>query len=285
MTSLNLPSYNISSSNGFLADQPLTSFPNTYYQPWDEIITKLSTLISSKKLCHAVERLETLNTDFLTFDSEYQRAYVVLGFIIHGYIWSNNPPRTEIPPQLSEPFLQVCEYLKTEPVLSYSGLCIWNWTSADDGSPHDLETIRSLASFTGTRGEDAFYHVPVLVEAEGGKIIPLILDAMSQEDPGPIIEALHATSEALARMSNHLAKLYSTLDANFFYNVLRPFLAGGSNLPDGITFRLADKTSRQAKCIGGSAAQSSLFPFLDIVLGVKHSDTAFFQVCFQGCCH
>jgi len=43
-------------------------------------------------------------------------------------------------------------------------------------------------------------------------------------------------------------------------------------LPSGMVFQRSDGSEEAAQCIGGSAAQSSLFPFLDSVLGVKHDE-------------
>ena len=41
-------------------------------------------------------------------------------------------------------------------------------------------------------------------------------------------------------------------------------------MPDGVIFHRADGSKVAAKCVGGSAAQSSLFPFIDAALGVRH---------------
>jgi hypothetical protein len=42
-------------------------------------------------------------------------------------------------------------------------------------------------------------------------------------------------------------------------------------LPDGMIFQKQDGTLQAVKCVGGSAAQSALFPLLDCMLGVKHA--------------
>uniref|UniRef100_A0A0B7JZA0 Indoleamine 2,3-dioxygenase n=1 Tax=Bionectria ochroleuca TaxID=29856 RepID=A0A0B7JZA0_BIOOC len=264
-----LDSFGISAQWGFLSDEaPLTSFPNSFYAPWDDLIRDLPSLITSRTLTTRVNALPRLTTLELSSDVELRRAYVVLGFIIHAH-----------------PFLEVCDKLGMEPVLSYAGLCLWNWSSdegtfptADGDGFFPLEQLRSVASFMRTRGEDAFYHVPVLVEAEGGPLVKILLDAVGEtrrSNSAPVQAALSASAAIIAKMVKHLPKLYATLDAGEFFHELRPYLAGGKGmeakgLSDGFVFQRSDGSQLPSKHIGGSAAQSSLFQFLDLVLGVEH---------------
>lgn len=285
--------YGISPRVGFLSPhRPLTVFKDPYYEPWDVIIADLSTLISSNRLEDEVKKLPLLTTDKLTDEPDYRRAYVVLAFLVHAYVWSPEEPNENVPPQITEPFLQVCEYLRMETVLSYAGLCSWNWQIRNGGGM-DLEHMETIASFTGTQGEAAFYHVPVLVEFEGGHLVHLLLDAVraaADDSRGVVVKALNETTKSIIRMGEQLPKMYSVLDANFFYHVLRPFLAGGKGmeekgLPRGMVFTKSDGSETERKLVGGSAAMSSLFPFLDYALGVIHSNDSVFQVglrCYES---
>ncbi|CAM1502323.1 Fc.00g043070.m01.CDS01 [Cosmosporella sp. VM-42] len=279
--------FGISPTRGFLSSTPPpTNFCHPKYSKWDELISKLSELISSHALSESIDSLPILDTSELASEFEYRRAYVVLGFLVHAYVWGGSKdgkPIGTVPPQLSEPFLKVCEVIGMHPVLSYAGLTLWNW-KVNDGQNrtetgfYELEHLQALASFMNVRGEDAFYHVPVLIEAEGGPLVPLLLSALTAADKGEtssVITALKESAEILKRMGQHLPKLYPTLDAHMFYHELRPFLAGGQGmdkkgLPHGMVFRRSNGSEQAVKCIGGSAAQSTLFQFLDLVLGVEH---------------
>lgn len=282
---------------GFLSPaRPLTAFANKYYSDWDRIAAQFPRLIESRQLATHIRLLPILSVIHLENELEYRRAYVVLGFLIQAHVWGSaaQTPSELVPSQLAEPFLAVCQELGVQSILSYSGLVLWNWTTIDsarnDGQFPDLAELTSLVSFTGTRGEDAFYHVPALVEADGGPLIPLLLkatEAAQANDFTFVQEALETCTARLAKLGKHLAKLYGVLDADMFYHQLRPFLAGGKGmeskgLPRGIVFQRADGSEVEVKCIGGSAAQSSLFPFLDHLLGVEHeeakSSVSVFQV-------
>lgn len=60
-----------------------------------------------------------------------------------------------------------------------------------------------------------------------------------------------------------------------FYHRVRPFLSGWKDnpiLPDGVIYQGVNNDVPM-KFFGGSAAQSALLPFLDICLGISHSNT------------
>lgn len=297
-----LEDYGLSASHGFLG-LPHRSSLSAEYKQWEEILSQLPQLIANGDLATAVASLPHLDGSQLSSDADLQHAYVCLGFIIHGHVWGTHAASTkhatpQIPPQLSEPFLEVCKRIGTEPVLSYSGLCLWNWCTKDKQEcslPLSLGHLQTFGSFTGTIGEAAFYLVPVLIEAEGAHLIPLLLEAVraaSTRDFDYVKAALKETTATLDKMSQHLPKLYPLLDAKMFYHELRPFLAGGKGaedkgLPRGMVFQRSDGSELDIKCIGGSAAQSSLFPFLDAVLGVSHGDpssSSVIQVCQDQFC-
>ena len=280
--------HGISPKFGFLSPHPpAKSFQDSYYEPWDSIVPDLSSLIKSGELDKNIQQLPLLSTNKLHDELEYRRAYVILAFLTHAHVWQNpKAPNGHVPPQIAEPFLDVCQHLGMEPVVSYAGLCSWNW-QLRNGAGMELENLDTIASFTGTRGEAAFYHVPVLVEYYGGHLIHLLIDAIraaSADERTTVLQALKETSEALGQMGDQLAKFHSTLDARMFYHQHRPFMAGGrgmeeKGLPRGMVFQNSDRSEVAHKLVGGSASQSSLFPFLDYALGVQHVENVeFFAV-------
>lgn len=89
--------YGITPEYGFLSPElPLEILPDPYYAKWEKIVQNLQALILSKGLRPMVERLPLLSTSHLQSDAEWRRAYVVLVFILHGYVWSGNYPE-EVP--------------------------------------------------------------------------------------------------------------------------------------------------------------------------------------------
>jgi indoleamine 2,3-dioxygenase len=88
-----LSDYDISPHNGFLpAEVPLEVLPDPYYQPWETVARNFQSLILSKRLRQIVDTLPILSTDLLLTEPEWRRAYSVLGFIAHAYIWGGVTP-------------------------------------------------------------------------------------------------------------------------------------------------------------------------------------------------
>lgn len=87
-----LEDYGISPVNGFLpAEAPLETLPE-FYTKWEWIARNLQPLLLSKRIRVAVEELPILPTVNLRTDAEWRRAYVVLAFMLHGYIWGGDRP-------------------------------------------------------------------------------------------------------------------------------------------------------------------------------------------------
>lgn len=88
-----LSDYDISPQTGFLpAEIPLEILPDRYYQPWETIVQNLQSLILSKRLRQMVDALPILSTDLLLTEAEWRRAYSLLGFIAHAYVWGGDTP-------------------------------------------------------------------------------------------------------------------------------------------------------------------------------------------------
>jgi hypothetical protein len=81
------------SKNGFLpAVKPLKRLPDTYYQPWEQILDNLPILLVEKTIRYEISKLGVLTTVRLNTEREWQRAYMILCFLTHGYIWGGDTP-------------------------------------------------------------------------------------------------------------------------------------------------------------------------------------------------
>jgi indoleamine 2,3-dioxygenase len=286
-----LEDYGLSVEAGFIAVSQ-TLLPD-YYSPWTTLLSQLPHLLQHETLQENVLWLDVLDTTQLKTPAHWQRAYVTLGYLTQAYIWQNKTkPTTLIPPCLAQPFLDVCEHLGMMPILSYAGLCLWNWQPISVGesslsiSVATFDEIKSSASFTGTRDEDAFNLIPVLTEACGAKLVQPVLDAISravknsETDLGPILKLCATT---LQDMAGILSILNQNCDPTIFFQQVRPLLAGSVGLttdgqPVGVTLRRVNGLDEVIQCVGGSAGQSAYFQFLDQVLGVSHQSTLLLEM-------
>lgn len=271
--------YGISLKNGFLPEEaPLRRLP-AYFELWEKVVDELPLLIHQRKVRERIDSLPLLDKSQISNEREYQRAYSILGFLAHAYIWSQPAPVARLPSNISIPWTYVSSVLGLPPVGTYSGLCLWNWKLPPAGAnleECDLEQLEILQTFTGTRDEAWFYLVSVELERLGGPCIAngmSALAAVRSRDDQRLEASLWILAESIDSMSILIRRLPEACDPEVFYDILRPFLAGWKNmqdfgLPENGIFYGSDDTPKAFS--GGSNAQSSLIQVLDILLSVHH---------------
>lgn len=88
-----LADYGISPDHGFLPPEPpLDVLPDPFYARWEWIVSNLQSLLLSRRIRDVVDQMPILSTSYLQSEGEWRRAYVVLGFILHGYVWGGSKP-------------------------------------------------------------------------------------------------------------------------------------------------------------------------------------------------
>ncbi|KAI0468909.1 Indoleamine 2,3-dioxygenase [Xylaria cf. heliscus] len=267
------------SENGFLpAEKPLKRLPDTYYEQWEHILDELPTLLKEKTIRDKICHLGVLTTAKLNTESEWQRAYMILCFLTHGYIWGGDVPSEVLPPSITVPLLQVSDHLDLPPIATYAALNLWNFTSAGDDFA-DLDNLKALHTFSGTEDESWFFVISVAVEALGGRMVPGLLqaiDAIKHNDHETITSALTEMATCIRQLTKLLDRMSEKCDPMVFYHKLRPFFAGTKNmavagLPNGVFYDEGDGIGQWRQLRGGSNGQSSLIQFFDLVLGIGHT--------------
>ncbi|KAI0838142.1 indoleamine 2,3-dioxygenase [Hypoxylon sp. FL0890] len=269
------------SRNGFLPErEPLRCLPDRYYAPWESLLENLPSLIKERAIREAVDQIQILSTTRLHTEEEWRRAYVVLSFLAHGYIWSGEKASEVLPPAISVPFLQVSEHLGLPPVATYAALNLWNFACSGPDF-RDLDKLQVLHTFSGTEDEAWFFLVSVAMEAQGAHIIPIMiqaLEAIQYREYSTIIKALDQLVVCIWELGKLLDRMDEKCDPMVFYHQIRPFLAGGKNmgpagLPNGVLYQDEGGALSWKQLRGGSNGQSSLIQFFDTVLGVEHTSS------------
>ena len=90
---LPLEAYDVSPIHGFLpTEPPLQLLPDAYYAPWERIIENLQAYVLSARLRPLIDALPVLSTEKLGSEAEWRRAYLILAFFTHAYIWGDEIP-------------------------------------------------------------------------------------------------------------------------------------------------------------------------------------------------
>ncbi|CAD1784476.1 similar to Saccharomyces cerevisiae YJR078W BNA2 Putative tryptophan 2,3-dioxygenase or indoleamine 2,3-dioxygenase, required for de novo biosynthesis of NAD from tryptophan via kynurenine [Maudiozyma barnettii] len=274
---LDLHKFDVDEKNGFLSSElPLDHLENTYYKPWETLATNIPRLLLTNQLKPEVEnRLPLLSIDQLTSLQELKRGYVLLTFIINGYVWSINPPNEIIPDSLALPLLEVSKKLGLPPVATYSSVVLWNYKLVDNTKEISLENLTTGLTFTGSFDEAWFYLISVYFEKIGAQCVEhglKAIDAVTANDSVSFIESMKLLAMSIDNLTDILKRMDEKCDPYVFYFRIRPFLAGWKNmakvgLPHGVKY---GPNGEYQQWSGGSNAQSSLIQYLDLVLGVTH---------------
>jgi indoleamine 2,3-dioxygenase len=80
--------YGVSREAGFLPSElPLQCLPHPVYDRWERIINNFQSLLLSKRFRVVIDKLPIIPAVHLETEPEWRRAYLVLSFMAHGYIW------------------------------------------------------------------------------------------------------------------------------------------------------------------------------------------------------
>ncbi|PYH96775.1 indoleamine 2,3-dioxygenase [Aspergillus ellipticus CBS 707.79] len=280
---VSLVEYGVSVQNGFVPEvPPLRRLGDSYYSPWEEIVQNLPALIKAGTVRQAVDDLPVLSTENLQQEPEWRRAYVVLAYLTHAYIWGGEKPRDILPPSIARPFIEISNHLELPPCATYAALNLWNFkVPSEDTDLTDPDNLSVVTSFTGTKDEEWFFVLSVAIEVRGAQLIQLILDAIhgaSVDDSQRVIGYLEQLNYGFVELGELLERMYEKCTPAVFYHQLRPYLAGSKNmssagLPNGVFYDLGEGQGDWHQYSGGSNAQSSLIQAFDIFLGVEHSAT------------
>lgn len=97
---IDLEEFRISYETGFLPINkdrklPLHKLSNPYYAPWEDVISDLPALIQTGEIRQKVNDLPVLSVEGVldpNDEAEWQRAYLILAFLTHAYIWGGEKP-------------------------------------------------------------------------------------------------------------------------------------------------------------------------------------------------
>ncbi|CAM9183946.1 unnamed protein product, partial [Phaeothamnion confervicola] len=256
----------------------------------------LPELLANHGVRAAVAALPELPADLLKDEDDRRRALLLLSALASAYVWGEpTAPRDVIPANVARPLCAVAARVGVPPVLAHLSVVLYNWRRIDPAGPIATGNLAPLVQFLGDPDEAAFYYMTVDIEARGGPAIASLLEARraaaAAADAVGAGGASHArlaaacvdAADALTHCAACVRAMRATLlrlpercDPHVFYHRVRPFLSGwrgNPTLPDGVLYEGADD-SRRRKYYGGSAAQSTLAPALDLALGVTHGKSA-----------
>jgi indoleamine 2,3-dioxygenase len=209
----------------------------------------------------------------------WQRAHMVLAFLINFYIHSQppngSPTPVHVPECLAVPIVNVSRVLGIAPVLTFADTVLWNAKPADSQLPMSANNIALAHTLSNTNTERNFHITSAKAELRGVEILRIIEDYAQLPDYADI-HAVSRTAKDLRRLAtvvqdltDILQNMKDTVDPHCFYWQVRGWFRGSDcgtskwiydGVPESDTLDLA----------GPSAGQSTVMHAIDVFLGVDH---------------
>ncbi|KAI0282124.1 Indoleamine 2,3-dioxygenase [Russula aff. rugulosa BPL654] len=205
----------------------------------------------------------------------WQRAHMVLAFLINFYIHSQppsgSPTPLHVPECLAVPIVNVSRVLGIAPVVTFADTVLWNAKPADPRLPMSASNISLAHTFSTTSAESNFHIVSAKAELRGVEILRIIEDYAQLPDYADI-HAVSKTAKDLRRLAtvvqdltDILQNVKDSVDPYSFYWEVRPWFRGSEcGTPKWIYDGVPDSDSLDLA--GPSAGQSTVMHAIDVFL-------------------
>jgi indoleamine 2,3-dioxygenase len=291
-----LEKYSVDPVRGFLpAADPCARLSSPHLALWETLGDDIPKLLGAGQARQVLSALPELDIEQLVDDSERNRALLLLSVFAHAFIWGGEVAEEKIPCGIARPLWRIADSLSVPPVLTHASIVLQNWRKLDPEGPVAIDNIATLNNFLDGKDESWFYLLTTDIEARGAPALAAIATAQHAirggrvssavvvteiEEETVVLVQLRVIRSAIAAMNTSMARMNEGCLPYIFYHRVRPFLSAWKNnptLPLGVIYE--GVSSARHQFFGGSAAQSSLIPALDIGLGIvehKHENSALF---------
>ncbi len=273
-----LSSFGLSPDRGFLPlEDPLRELP-ARFAALEEVAHDLPKLLLTGHVRRILECLPALEVESFETAAELRRAMLLLSYVGHAYVWSDDPPAARIPASVAVPWWGVALRLGRPPVLSYASYALDNWLRIDPDGPIELGNIMLLQNFLGGADEDWFIGIHIDIESKAARALRELgpaLRAASKEDAAALLDSLAALAAGIATMVAVLRRMPEHCDPYVYYRRVRPYIHGWKDhpaIPHGVVYEgVAELGGRPQRFRGETGAQGGIVPAIDAALGIFHS--------------
>jgi sulfite reductase alpha subunit-like flavoprotein len=197
----------LSEQNGFMPGQPpLLALPRSH-AAWDQAAADLAGLYRTLRVRPTLDQLPALEAGPEELPDRYLlRAAAVLGVLGHAYHYVEQSPPERLPEAILRPWAEVRKRLgRTQPVLSYIDLIIYNWRLIDPNLPDPMRcaNMRLLVPTVDNQEERVFYLTQTEILAQAGPIVGAVVraqEAVLDDDPDRVADQLGIIIASLQRI-------------------------------------------------------------------------------------
>ncbi|MDJ0916769.1 MAG: hypothetical protein QNJ05_03330 [Woeseiaceae bacterium] len=276
-----LESYDVSPDRGFLCkyDPARVALPDIL-QPVRSLALSLPERIVAGRARRDIEVLEPVslkNLNEIDDEAVLRTALVHYTFLAQAYVWCEEKVPSSLPAAVSRPLWLLADLLGQPPILTYSQYVLDNWSLIDKPGPIDLGNITMPQHFDGGMDESWFVLIHVGIEAEAGRMLGRIPDAIRAANDGDTQALAQHLDEMIGvwgRMQDVFNRMPERCDPYMYFQRVRPWIHGWRDnpaLPNGILYDGVEETLGKPQSFRGqTGSQSSIVPVMDAFLSVGH---------------
>jgi indoleamine 2,3-dioxygenase len=245
----------------------------------------LPKLLATGKIRHFLDSILKVDVDRTTLNQmQLRRAMQIYSYLTHAYIWGEPIPVKVLPSNIAVPFYKISQQLGRPPVLSYASYALDNWVKIHETEPIEIGNIMIWQNFLGGLDEDWFILIHIDIEAKAAPAlaaIPIILDAITQDDFTTVITALENIKQAWTKINTTMNRMPEGCAPYIYYNRVRPYIHGWKNnsaLPEGLIYEGVEAYGGKPQQFRGeTGAQSAIVPTMDALFNIAHQDDPLWQ--------
>ena len=270
------------------------------FSAWEECASGLSSMLCAGSVRKKLESLPLPKSDknnneclpmwqlFLAeSQARIERAYLLLSFFGHAYVWGESPVSQYLPESIAIPWVAIARLARRQPILTYYSFNACNWCRLDGSKHVVLQNTCRMLNFFGGKDEEWFSAIHVAIEAKAGVALIAAIQMhrmfcrnwyfnLSGDDASQVEQHLITISNTTYDMVSLLQRMKENCDEYIYYHRVRHFMRGWTDaeIPNGMTYRGVYNDNgeyRVEKYYGETGAQSSVIPALDAALGVAMS--------------
>ncbi len=256
----------LSASRGYLPiGNPLQALDPAYAE-WDAIAAELPQLYRELSVRKRIDAMPVLPATADRLDGrQVLRACALLAILSHAYWYVDSRPPLALPPQLRLPWAQLRKRLgRTQEVISYIDLIVYNWRVRDASLPNPLlvENLELLFPTIGNQEERVFYMTQLEILGRTAAVPKLVASAQGaalRDDETELEAALTGIIDALSGVVN--VSLPKINPNPYGRTHVDPVLWAKTVAPFAVPIHRGDQ--------GPSGTSSPLFNTLDLFFGRK----------------
>ena len=261
-----LAGYQIDPTLGFLPQaSPNQPIGGSFFD-LDEIFFNFQNHIKEKSLRQQLSRIKTISGIKDLDRRELERFMLMISFFGHAFL-RVEPILNSLPPVIAKAWVEAANLLNRLPIMAHASLVLQNWDLVDPDKKMELDNLKTIMQFNPEIDESWFYLVTTEIERVGGPSLKTGLEALNLCEKGDDHEAtkrMESSLRIIQKMNTVLKRMYEKCEPTYFYHKIRPYLSSFEEV------KYSGCTPEFRSYHGGSAAQSSLLQFLDILMGIKY---------------